>query len=71
LKGTLVKRVVLLVSISQVFAVTWPFFKSGEVRLRKGGESGNEDCDFKNWGCEIRVSFREGVKAQVLSAQVQ
>ncbi|CAB9499458.1 of chromosomes protein 5 [Seminavis robusta] len=44
---------------------------TGEVRLRKGGESGNEDCDFKNWGVEIRVSFREGVKAQVLSAQVQ
>ena len=44
---------------------------TGEVRLKKGGENGNEDSDFKNWGIEIRVSFREGVKAQVLSAQVQ
>ena len=56
-----------LISISQFVSLV----KSGEVRLKKGGESGNEDCDFKNWGCEIRVSFREGVKAQVLSAQVQ
>jgi len=44
---------------------------TGEIRLKKGGESGDEDCDYKKWGIEIRVSFREGVKAQVLSAQVQ
>lgn len=44
---------------------------TGEVRLKRGGERGNEDIDFKNWGIEIKVSFREGVKAQVLSAQVQ
>jgi len=44
---------------------------TGEVRLKKGGETGNDDRDFKNWGIEIKVSFREGVKAQVLSAQVQ
>ena len=44
---------------------------AGEVRLRKGGDKGDEDLDYKKWGIEIRVSFREGVKAQVLSAQVQ
>jgi chromosome segregation ATPase len=44
---------------------------TGEVRLKRGGEKGNEDIDYKNWGIEIRVSFREGVKAEVLSARVQ
>lgn len=32
-----------------------------------GAEYGN----FKEWGIEIRVSFRENVKPQVLSARVQ
>lgn len=37
-----------------------------------GGDNGsNADCDYKKWGIEIRVSFRAGVQAQVLSAQVQ
>lgn len=44
---------------------------TGEVRLKMGGDAGKDDCDYKKWGIEIRVSFREGVKAQVLSAQVQ
>lgn len=44
---------------------------TGEVKLKRGGEKGDEDKDFKKWGIEIKVSFREGVKAQVLSAQVQ
>lgn len=44
---------------------------TGEVRLKKGEESEGGSADFKNWGIEIRVSFREGVKAQILSAQVQ
>jgi structural maintenance of chromosomes protein 5 len=42
---------------------------TGTLRLKKGGEEGNEGKDFKNWGLEILVSFREGSKAQVLSAQ--
>jgi structural maintenance of chromosomes protein 5 len=42
---------------------------TGTLRLKKGGEEGNEDKGFKNWGLEILVSFREGSKAQVLSAQ--
>jgi chromosome segregation ATPase len=46
---------------------------TGEVGLIKGksGETPNENGNFKQWGIEIRVSFREGTKAQVLSAQVQ
>ena len=37
-----------------------------------GGDKGDDpDSEYKKWGIEIRVSFREGVKAQVLSAQVQ
>jgi structural maintenance of chromosomes protein 5 len=42
---------------------------TGTLRLKKGGEEGNEDKGFKHWGLEILVSFREGSKAQVLSAQ--
>jgi chromosome segregation ATPase len=46
---------------------------TGEVGLIKGKtpETQNENGSFKNWGIEIRVSFRENTKAQVLSAQVQ
>ena len=45
---------------------------TGEVRLTKGPaqEDGQEErANFKLWGIEILVSFREGTKAQVLSAQ--
>lgn len=44
---------------------------TGEVGLRKGPESGDTDGPFKDWGVEIKVSFRQGVKPQVLSAKVQ
>jgi chromosome segregation ATPase len=45
---------------------------TGEVRLTKGNpEEGEEFASFKDWGIEIRVSFREGLKPQVLSARVQ
>ena len=46
---------------------------TGEVDLIKGktSETQNENGSFKEWGIQIRVSFREGTKAQVLSAQVQ
>jgi chromosome segregation ATPase len=46
---------------------------TGEVGLIKGktSETQNENGGFKEWGIQIRVSFREGTKAQVLSAQVQ
>jgi hypothetical protein len=46
---------------------------TGEVGLIKGktSDSQNENGNFKEWGIQIRVSFREGTKAQVLSAQVQ
>jgi chromosome segregation ATPase len=41
---------------------------TGEVGLIKGeSQTGN----FKKWGIEIRVSFRENCKAEVLSARVQ
>lgn len=48
----------------------------GEVRLRKGkpgdeNSNDNEESSFKDWGVEIRVSFRENVPPSVLSAQVQ
>ena len=45
---------------------------TGEVSLKKGlpQEDGLEQKDnFRHWGLEIRVSFREGCKAEVLSAQ--
>jgi structural maintenance of chromosomes protein 5 len=46
---------------------------TGEVHLTKGPaqEKGDEVLkgNFKLWGLEIRVSFREGCKAEVLSAQ--
>lgn len=44
----------------------------GEVSLTKG-ESGdeNEEPSFRDYGVEIRVSFRDGVKPSVLSARVQ
>ena len=46
---------------------------TGEVALTKGELADNEDKygNFKDWGIEIRVSFRDGVKPSVLSARVQ
>jgi chromosome segregation ATPase len=46
---------------------------TGEVKLVKGEESENADAmgSFRDWGIEIRVSFRNGTKPQVLSARVQ
>ena len=45
---------------------------TGSVELSKGApdEKGNPR-NFKDWGITIKVSFRDGVKAQVLSARVQ
>jgi structural maintenance of chromosomes protein 5 len=44
----------------------------GEVSLTKGNAGAdNEEPSFKDYGVEIRVSFREGVKPSVLSARVQ
>jgi structural maintenance of chromosomes protein 5 len=44
----------------------------GEVSLTKGdAHADNEEPSFKDYGVEIRVSFREGVKPTVLSARVQ
>eukprot|EP00934_Nitzschia_sp_Nitz4_P002927 Nitzschia sp. Nitz4//scaffold11_size288233//84805//88427//NITZ4_000754-RA/size288233-snap-gene-0.15-mRNA-1//1//CDS//3329534014//2917//frame0 len=46
--------------------------KTGEIRLTTGGESDDDpNGDFSKWGIEIRVSFRENTKLQVLSARVQ
>ena len=45
---------------------------TGEVRLTKGPPQDNVPVpkeNFRHWGLEIRVSFREGCKAEVLSAQ--
>jgi structural maintenance of chromosomes protein 5 len=44
---------------------------TGEVSLTKGAQNESEGSknNFKDWGLEIRVSFREGCKAEVLSAQ--
>ena len=45
---------------------------TGEVRLSKGPkpeDGANERPNFKLWGVEILVSFRDGAKAQILSAQ--
>lgn len=45
---------------------------TGEVRLTRGPTMENSvevKGNFKHWGLEIRVSFREGCKAEVLSAQ--
>jgi structural maintenance of chromosomes protein 5 len=49
---------------------------TGEVRLTKGPPQDNNSNDsskhkenFRLWGLEIRVSFRDGCKAEVLSAQ--
>lgn len=46
---------------------------TGEVALTKGESADNDDKygNFKDWGIEIRVSFREGVRPSVLSARVQ
>jgi len=47
---------------------------TGEVRLTKGetaAEDENSIGNFKDWGIQILVSFRENTKAQVLSARVQ
>jgi hypothetical protein len=45
----------------------------GEIRLAKGSQSDDAQGygSFKEWGVEIRVSFRENVKPQVLCARVQ
>lgn len=46
----------------------------GGVHLRKGKSgdgNSNEESSFKDWGVEIKVSFREGVPPSVLSSQVQ
>jgi structural maintenance of chromosomes protein 5 len=45
----------------------------GEVCLRQGraGADKDEDSRFDDYGVEIRVSFREGVKPSLLSARVQ
>mmetsp|Transcript_26638 Transcript_26638/g.55195 ORF Transcript_26638/g.55195 Transcript_26638/m.55195 type:complete len:1127 (+) Transcript_26638:256-3636(+) len=50
---------------------------AGEIRLYTGGETSNyengeenqEHYNFKDWGIEILVKFREASKLQVLSAQ--
>ena len=45
---------------------------TGEVRITKGPPQDNVATpkdNFRHWGLEIRVSFREGCKAEVLSAQ--
>ncbi len=50
---------------------------AGEIRLYTGGETNNgengeeslEHYNFKDWGIEILVKFREASKLQVLSAQ--
>ncbi|ACI65917.1 predicted protein [Phaeodactylum tricornutum CCAP 1055/1] len=47
---------------------------TGEIRLKRGKideDDENQIGNFKDWGIEILVSFREGTKAQILSAQVQ
>jgi structural maintenance of chromosomes protein 5 len=46
---------------------------TGEVCLRQGkaGADKDEDPRFDDYGVEIKVSFREGVKPSVLSARVQ
>lgn len=46
----------------------------GAVSLRRGESGGNaddEEARFEDFGVEIKVSFREGVKPTVLSARVQ
>lgn len=46
----------------------------GAVSLRKGkpgGDADDEEPLFEDFGVEIKVSFREGVKPTVLSARVQ
>jgi len=44
---------------------------TGEVLLNKGPpqEEGQVRSNFKQWGIDIKVSFREGANAQILSAQ--
>ena len=42
----------------------------GEVSLVQG-DAESTTGDFVNWGIEIKVSFRENTKLQVLSARVQ
>lgn len=45
---------------------------TGEIKLKKGEPADEEEYgNFKDWGIEIRVSFREGIKPAVLSAQRQ
>ncbi|CAN0149618.1 unnamed protein product, partial [Phaeothamnion confervicola] len=46
----------------------------GSVHLRSevedpGGDRDGQLLDFKDWGIEIRVRFREGTKLSVLNAQ--
>lgn len=46
---------------------------TGEVRLKKGNTDESDDenvfANFKDWGIEILVSYRENTKAQILSAE--
>lgn len=43
----------------------------GEVKLTSAEPSEDgKSCNFKDWGIEIRVSFREGTKVRVLSQHV-
>lgn len=45
---------------------------TGEIQLSKGSPSDDSEEDygnFKDWGIEIRVSFRQNTKTQILSAQ--
>jgi chromosome segregation ATPase len=45
---------------------------AGEVRLSRGESTvANPMADFKNWGIQIWVKFRQASSLQVLSAQVQ
>lgn len=62
-----------IVEINNLFAVYMEEMGcTGEVRLSKGpkdDEGSNKRSNFKLWGIEILVSFRDGAKAQILSAQ--
>jgi len=66
----------LLTQVAKVDALFSVYMRelgcTGEVRLTKGNpDEGEQFASFRDWGVEIRVSFREGVKPQVLSARVQ
>lgn len=66
--------------LNRTYIYIYIFPLPGEVVLAKGTPPENNDDEedhlggygnFKDWGIEIRVSFRDGVKPQVLSARVQ